>query len=269
MSFLNIKDKRKREATIQDFLATKERIKKRNLDERSDFNDHQQHLEQEYEPIVASNKEMAEKITDQLIPIKKDLDHLNSLIARPKLIAKRKDDFKVGGKRKAESSSDDEEADESLDVIKEEHTFGRNSTKFIKFYKDENIRKSKIDTTFGIRDEGGIWKIGNKRVTLTPDDDMVVGDETYKGTIGFWSLVVLKSPHSYTTDDLNRYKELLHETSAMHQEYDPLSHHPRANRYKKWKNILSPIWKEFQWKGVVEDPDTTIEEGEGIKMYLR
>ena len=43
----------------------------------------------------------------------------------------------------------------------------------------------------------------------------------------------------------------------------------RANRYKKWKNILGPIWKEFQWKGVVEDPDTTIEEGEGIKMYLR
>ena len=58
---------------IKDFLATKERIKKRNLDERSNFIDYQRQLAQEYEPVVASTKEMAEKITDQLIPIKEDL----------------------------------------------------------------------------------------------------------------------------------------------------------------------------------------------------
>ena len=37
-------------------------------------------------------------------------------------------------------------------------------------------RKEKIDSIFGIRKEGGIWKIGNKRVTLNPDDSMVVGE---------------------------------------------------------------------------------------------
>ena len=151
----------------------------------------------------------------------------------------------------------------------EEHTFGPLFVKFLNTITDEESRKAKIDSVFGIRSEGDTWKIGNKRVTLNHDDSMVVGDETYEGTPGFWSLVVEKNPRNFTPDDFNRYKELLHETSALYQEYDPLSHHPRANKSKKWKKILGPIWREFEETGVVEDPGTTSVEGEGIKMYLR
>jgi len=137
--------------------------------------------------------------------------------------------------------------------------------------KDENIRKAKIDNVFGIRQEADSWKIGNKRVTLNPDDSMVVGGETYEGTPGFWSLVVEKNPRNYSPDDFNRYKELLHETSALYHEYNPLSRYPRASKSRKWKKILKPIWREFQEEGVVEDPDSaaTSVPGEGIKMYLR
>ena len=118
MSFLNIKDLRKRDKIVKEYLATKERIKKRNLDERSDFIDRQRQLEQEYEPVVASTKEMAEKITEQLIPIKQDLNQLNALIARPKAIPSRKQ--KIGVKRKA--SREETEEVEDMIVKKEEHT---------------------------------------------------------------------------------------------------------------------------------------------------
>ena len=126
-----------------------------------------------------------------------------------------------------------------------------------------------IDSIFGIRKEGDIWKIGNKRVTLNPDDSIVVGEEIYEGTPGFWSLVVEKNPKSFTPVDYKRYKELLHETSALHQDYNPLSHHPRANRSKKWKKILAPVWREFQEEGIVEDEESSSVHGEGIRMYLR
>ena len=96
----------------------------------------------------------------------------------------------------------------------------------------------------------------------------MVGGELYKGTTGFWSLVTEKNPRNYTSDDLDQYKELLHETSALHQEYDPLSHYPQASKSNKWRKVLAPIWSEFQETGVVEDPDAS-SEGEGIKMYLR
>ena len=254
---------------VKDFIATMDRIKNRNLDERSDFIDQQRHLEQEYEPVVASTKEMAEKITEQLIPIKQDLNQLNALIARPKAIPRRRRKQILGVKRKASDTSEEETGGVEEWIRKEEeHTFGPLSVKFLNTSRDEENRKAKIDSVFGIRnDEGDTRKIGNKRVTLNPDDSMVVGDETYQGTPGFWSLVVEKNPKNFTPDDYNRYKELLHETSAMYQEYDPLSHRPRANRSKKLKKILAPIWREFQEAGVVEEDSDA--EGEGIKMYLR
>ena len=104
---------------------------------------------------------------------------------------------------------------------------------------------------------------------LLPDDSMVVGNEIYEGTPGFWSLVVEKNPKSFTLTDYKRYKELLHETSALHQEYNPLSHHPRANKSKKWKTILAPIWREFQEEGIVEEDNESDVPGDGIKMYLQ
>ena len=69
MSFLNIKDLDERDAIVKDYLGTVNRIKNRNLAERTDSIELQHYRDQEYEPIVASNKEMAEKITDELLLI--------------------------------------------------------------------------------------------------------------------------------------------------------------------------------------------------------
>ena len=160
MSFLNIKDLRKRDALVTDYLAIKKRIKKRNLEDRSDFIDQQRHLEQEYEPVVASNKEMAEKITEQLIPIKQDLNQLNALIARPKAIPRPRQI--IGVKRKA--SREDTEGVDNMILTEEKHTFGPSSVKFLNTIRDEESRKAKIDSVFGIRSEGDTWKIGNKKL---------------------------------------------------------------------------------------------------------
>ena len=197
MSFLNIKDKRKREATIAEYLAVKERLKKRNLDERSNFIDHQHHLEEQYEPVVKSSKEMSEKVTDELKPIKKELAGLNALLAyRQKLVAKRriKREFEPDG----EESNDGEEEEE----WKVPYEFGPLSEKFLDIYSDDRNRKAKLDTVFGLRKDEGFWKIGNKRATIGPDDSMHVGDVTFYATPGFWSLVTEKIPRNYTEDDL-------------------------------------------------------------------
>ena len=69
---------------------------------------------------------------------------------------------------------------------------------------------------------------------------------------------------------------MLHETSALHQDYDRFDRYPRASKSKKWKNILGPIWNEFQMTGIVSDDEgeegyetPPTEEGHGIKMYLQ
>ena len=47
---------------IEDYLTTVKRIQQRNLEERSDLIDRQRELEETYEPVVASNREMAKKL---------------------------------------------------------------------------------------------------------------------------------------------------------------------------------------------------------------
>ena len=96
--------------------------------------------------------------------------------------------------------------------------------------------------------------IGNGRVKID-GDDIVIDDEVYDGTAGLWSLITDKIPKGYDERDLERYGELLHETSAMHQHYDPRNKYPRASGSKKWTNILRPIWNEFLVTGIESDDD--------------
>ena len=76
MSFLNIKNQKERDAVIEGYLAVKEQIENQDQAERGNLIERRRYLEREYEPIVESNKVMNEKITNQLIPIRKELSNL-------------------------------------------------------------------------------------------------------------------------------------------------------------------------------------------------
>ena len=80
---------------------------------------------------------------------------------------------------------------------------------------------------------GKVIKIAGDNIVI--DDD----DEDYVGTPGLWSLFIDKVPKNYDERNLEQYKQLLHETSALYQDYDPYN----KSRSKKWTNILGPIWK--------------------------
>ena len=73
MSFLDIKNREERDKMIEDYLTLKEKIKKRNLEERSDLVNYRRDLAENFEPVVASNKEMAKEIINELTPITKEL----------------------------------------------------------------------------------------------------------------------------------------------------------------------------------------------------
>ena len=232
-SFLNIKDHEERDKMIEDFLALKERLKKRSMEERTGLIDRRRDLEENFEPVVASNAKMAKEIVDELIPIANELREVNKarVFATPKIGIKR--DINSQPKRRLKDNN-----------------FGPNAEAFLTAYLNPDTR-NKVDTTFGIRYENGPWMIGDKQIKIDGDDIKIEG-EIYEGTIGLWSLITHKTPTNYTQADLDRYKELLHETSAMHQHYDSHNHYPRASGGKKWTHILRPIWQEFERAGIIE-----------------
>ena len=73
-----MKNHKERDKMIEDYLTLKEKIKKRNLEERSDLIDYRRDLTENFEPVVASNKEMAKEIINELTPITKELQDLNN-----------------------------------------------------------------------------------------------------------------------------------------------------------------------------------------------
>ena len=58
MSFWDIKDQDKRDKIVHDYLAVKKRIKKRNENERSIGLLRRRDLEEQFEPIVKSQRQM-------------------------------------------------------------------------------------------------------------------------------------------------------------------------------------------------------------------
>ena len=61
-------------------------MKQQNSNDRQDFLDHQRELE-EYEPVITNNKKMRDEITEQLVPIKEQIDQVAALVTpRPQTI---------------------------------------------------------------------------------------------------------------------------------------------------------------------------------------
>ena len=80
MSFLNIKDKRLREQTIEDYLTLQKRLKSRYMDENEEDQSYRRDLEEQYEPIVSGQERMTQDITDQLVPIQDKIQQLAALV---------------------------------------------------------------------------------------------------------------------------------------------------------------------------------------------
>ena len=265
MSFLNIRDKRLRDEKIDEYLALKKRLKQRNVEENELSQNFQRDLAEQYEPVFSAQERATQNITNQLVPIKEQIEQLSALTL-PKT-----EDVEI------QTEEEEEPLEEEIKPAGL-NEFGPELQQFFNAYMNEDSRHKNIDTNFGLRYENGEWKIANERVIINNDDSMIIDGEIYEGTPGFWSLVTQKVPKNYTDVDLNRYKELLHETHVLHQDFDPYVKYPRANKSKKWKKILGPIWKEFNKQGIVQSEadesmyDTAPEDfvqGNGIKMYFQ
>ena len=60
------------------------------------------------------------------------------------------------------------------------------------------------DTTFGMRNEEGLYYIGNKQATIV-NNNIIIDNEKCEGTPGLWKLIMSKNPEYFTEDDYKNY----------------------------------------------------------------
>ena len=266
MSFLDIGNSRDRDAIVADYLEVKNRLKKRKFAKRINASYRKRYLEETFKPITKTSKEAAEKLAEELAPLKKELYDLSSIL-RPKATDQREREAETSGSNSTDESKNSTEEDASDD-------FGPLTNEFLDLYRDESVRRLELDTIFGLRKVNGIWMIGSETVTIGPNDTLQIfkGSE-FDATPGFWSLVTRKYPRGYySEEDLSQYKELLHETNALYKDYDPTTRRPHLTSSRKWTSILRPIWHEFRESRAIDrsnDQNTSRITGEGIKRYLQ
>ena len=256
MSFIKVKDPRKREELIRDFIETRKRIKDNFIARKVGEVEYQTGLTKLFKPVTdtqkATAKEIqeaqkatAEKFTQELLPIKEGIEELPTKLFKkvfPSI------EFKTS------------------DII----NFGPLAVGSLL----KAFTKKDIDKFYGIYAEDGNFKIGDKKITIEKDN-IIIDDLTFVGTPGLWELITLKNPENYTGEDLTNYQRLVILINTAYRNNDPFQNYPKQSRGIKWKNIIKPIWEkikeqqEEEYKEFVEPEDDEPQpgtSGSGLKI---
>ena len=268
MSFIKIKDPRKREELIKDLIETRKRIKDNFMARKVGEAEYQTGLTKLFKPvtetqkatakeiteaqkatakeITEAQKATAEKFTSELLPIKEGIEELPTKLFRkifPSI------EFKAS------------------DII----NFGPLAVEALL----QAFTKKNIDLTYGIYAENGKFKIGDKSITIV-DNDIEVKDKdenilkTFEGTPGFWELVTsrdIKDLENYKEDDLTKYRQLVTLTNTAYRKNNSKQNHPKASRSNKWKNIISYIWEAIKQQKKDEEDEEDEEDDNGFSLF--
>ena len=225
MSFIKVKDPRKREELIRDFIETRKRIKDNFVARKVGESEYQTRLTKLFKPvtetqkatakeITEAQKATAEKIASELLPIKESIERLPEAISFP--------------------------AYPAVEMTKEELTnLGPIATNALMGLAS----KGGVDRVFGLKVENKNFKIGDKKIKIK-DDNIIIDGVEYKGTPGLWELIMSDKPQNFTEEDFQNYGELLINTNAIPQKKNP--NKPRSSSSPKWTKIVNPIWEEVK-----------------------
>ena len=227
MSFIKVKDPRKREELIKDFIETRKRIKDNFIAKKVGEAEYQTGLTKLFKPvtetqkatakeITEAQKATAEKFTQELLPIKEGIEELPTKLFRkvfPSIELKASDIMNLGPL--------------AVNALLQAFT------------------KKNIDLAFGLYAQQGKFKIGNKEVNIE-DNNIKVDDIIFEGTPGFWELVTSKNPENYTKEDLEKYRQLILLTNTIYRGNNPDNNNPKSSKSSKWKNIIKPIWEQIK-----------------------
>ena len=229
MSFIKVKDPRKREELIRDFIETRKRIKDNFVARKVGESEYQTGLTKLFKPvtetqkatakeITEAQKAAAEKITQELLPIKEGVEKLPLKILN--------------------------QVFPSIDFNKSDiTTLGETAVKYLKGY----FKKDIADTVAGVRDEDGNFKIGSEPI-LIKDNDIIIKGNEYKGTSGLWKLITSKNIpdiSEYTPEDLNNYIQIMSKTNTIRIDYNPLNKR-RGGNNNKMNNLIKPYVRIYE-----------------------
>ena len=222
MSFIKVKDPRKREELIKDFIETRKRIKDNFIAKKVGEAEYQTGLTKLFKPVTETQKATAkeiteaqkaatEKITQELLPIKEGIEKLPGAISEgfPALGMTEEELIKIGPIARKYIQSN----------------LGRATTKAGLYSEDDNL------------------KIGYRPIKIE-NDDIIIDDTPFKGTVGLWKLITSKDIpdiSEYSAEDLASYITIMHITKATYDK-----NNKRVGGNDKMNKLIKPLVKTLE-----------------------
>ena len=219
MSFIKVKDPRKREELVRDFIETRKRIKDNFIARKVGEAEYQTGLTKLFKPvtetqkatakeITEAQKATAEKITGELLPIKEGIEGLPT-----------KEDI---------SNIPTRVFNQIFPALKYKESDITNLGAIAVNSLIEAFTKDGIDRTHGIYAKDKKFYMGNKPLTIKENDISINTDDgnIFKtpGTPGLWRLITEKNipdKSEFTPIDLNNYIILMFHTKTIYKGNEP------------------------------------------------
>ena len=240
MSFIKVKDPRKREELIRDFIETRKRIKDNFVARKVGESEYQTGLTKLFKPVTETQKAAAKEITDaqkataekftsELLPIKESIEGLPT-----------KEDIKnlplqvfnqIFPALKYKESEITELGGIAVNALIEAFT------------------KDGIDRLSGIYSKDKRFYMGNKKITIEDNDITIIeggesgNDIKFEGTPGLWRLITEKNipdKAEFTPYELLNYIYMMHITKTTYISNDP-SRAKRGGNNKKLNELIKPL----------------------------
>ena len=221
MSFIKVKDPRKREELIRDFIETRKRIKDNFVARKVGESEYQTGLTKLFKPVTeaqkATTKEIteaqkatAEKIASELLPIKESIERLPEAISFP--------------------------AYPALEMTEEQITkIGPIASKYLLPTFRQKATQSDIKPGDS---KGTFFKIGETPIKIE-NDNITIKDTPFKGTDGLWRLLTSKDIpdiSEYKAEDLRDYIYIMDITKATYDK-----NNKRVGGNNKMNKLIKPF----------------------------
>ena len=221
MSFIKVKDPRKREELIRDFIETRKRIKDNFVARKVGEIEYQTGLTKLFKPvtetqkatakeITEAQKATAEKIASELLPIKESIERLPEAISFP--------------------------AYPALEMTEEQITkIGPIASKYLLPTFRQKATQSDIKPGDS---KGTFFKIGETPIKIE-NDNITIKDTPFKGTDGLWRLLTSKDIpdiSEYKAEDLRDYIYIMDITKATYDK-----NNKRVGGNNKMNKLIKPF----------------------------
>ena len=258
MSFIKIKDPRKREELIKDLIETRKRIKDNFIARKVGEIEYQTGLTKLFKPVTETQKATAKEITEAqkaaaeriekgLLPIKEAIEGLTIETGEPIPAIEYTEEEKT------------ELGDLAADGLTRTH--GRRATQ---------------SDLIPVDPKKGLYRIGITPITIK-NNDLYISNigKTIKGTPGLWELLMshgIPDKAKYEEEDLNNYINIMAFTNAAKRGFKKNA--PFIGGNKKMNDFIKPYVSKIKEDEDEDEEETNEEEtdeeetdGEDIEKY--